>query len=68
MIIELGELLIVYYEFLKCKKKMSKEEMKRGLMILIFEVYCFVIVFLLDVGRDVIIMCKVSINFVFLFN
>lgn len=68
MTIEPGELFIVYYEFPKRKKKMSKEEMKRGLKIPIPEAHCSVTVPPSDVGRDVTIMCKVSTDFALLFN
>ncbi|XP_065929776.1 uncharacterized protein [Magallana gigas] len=62
MIIEPGELFIVYYEFPKRKKKMSKEEMKRGLTIPIPEAHCSVTVPPSDVGRDVTIMCKIHMT------
>lgn len=39
--------------------------MREGLMILLFVVKCFVMFFFLDVDRDVMFMCKVSINIVF---
>lgn len=57
-----GELFVVHYEFPKCQKTFSKEEIRKGQTIIIPEAQCSVMIPPSDVDRDVTLTCKVSTN------